>query len=101
MNRYRYAFVLLMVWSSQACGDESRQVAGHTIDEYGAALADDDRVIRLRAIRSLGVFGAAADEPLRESLGHDDPAVRYIAAVHLGRGVVNTINREPNGRAGS
>ena len=48
-------------------------------------LNDENRVVRLRAARSLGAFGVAAGDALRESLTHDDAAVRYLAAENLGR----------------
>lgn len=61
------------------------KVAGRTVEQYADQLSDSDRVVRLRAAKSLGAFGAAAGRPLRKALGHDEPAVRYTAAVHLGR----------------
>lgn len=61
------------------------EVAGRTVEQYAEALSDSDRVVRLRAAKSLGAFGAAAGGPLRKALVHDDPAVRYTAAAHLGR----------------
>ncbi|MDG2222493.1 MAG: HEAT repeat domain-containing protein [Rubripirellula sp.] len=60
-------------------------VAGQTIQQYANDLDHENRVVRLRAVKSLGVFGASAAEPLRRALDHQDAAVRYTAAVHLGR----------------
>ena len=60
-------------------------VAGRTVQQYADDLDHEDRVVRLRAVKSLGVFGASAAEPLRQALDHQDAAVRYTAAVHLGR----------------
>ena len=60
-------------------------VAGHTVDDYVEQLQSEDRVVRLRAARSLGPFGAAAGKALRQALDHDDAAVRFIAAEQLGR----------------
>lgn len=60
-------------------------VAGRTVQQYDIDLDHEDRVVRLRAVKSLGAFGASAAEPLRDALDHQDAAVRYTAAVHLGR----------------
>ena len=80
-----YLTILFLLFSiAQGWGEETQLVAGRTVDDYAAQINDDDRVVRLRAIKSLGAFGAAAGEVFSESLGHDDAAVRYIAAVHLG-----------------
>ncbi len=60
-------------------------IAGKSIGQYAEQLADPDRVVRLRAARSLGAFGEKAGDALRRGLDHDDAAVRYVVAVHLGR----------------
>ena len=70
---------------SQSSQGKSHTVAGRTLDQYVQQLADSNRVVRLRAIRSLEPFGAAAAEPLRDVLDHSDPAMRYVAAAALGR----------------
>ncbi|MGI9472205.1 MAG: HEAT repeat domain-containing protein [Rubripirellula sp.] len=67
-----------------AAAEPPSHVAGQTIDANISDLDSSDRVIRLRAVRSLGVFGAAASDALRSALDHDDPAVRYLAAEQLG-----------------
>lgn len=72
----------------------SRTIAGKTVDQYAQQLNDSDRVIRLRAIRSLGALGDSAGQALNAGLEHDDAAVRYIAAVELGR-----IGDQPLGQA--
>lgn len=60
-------------------------VAGRTIEQYAELLGSDNRVVRLRAVKSLGAFGQQAGEVLKTALGHQDRAVAYTAAVHLGR----------------
>jgi HEAT repeat protein len=96
MSRIHFPISLLLllsvapVWGvetprSAADSKTPGAIAGQTIDDYAAKLDDANRVVRLRAVRSLGAFGAAAGDALRESLGHDDAAVRYIAAENLGR----------------
>ncbi len=76
---------ILLCCCVHAWAEETRLVAGRTIDDYVSQLSDDDRVVRLRAIRSLGVFGADAGEELAEGLTHEDAAVRDLAAVSLGQ----------------
>jgi HEAT repeat protein len=68
-----------------AIAQQPTTIAGRTIADYTAQLDDDDRVVRLRAVKSLGAFGEAAGEALISALDHDDKAVQYTAAVHLGR----------------
>lgn len=65
--------------------DDPETIAGRTVEQYAAQIDDGDRVVRLRAVKSLGAFGASAAVPLRRALEHEDAAVRYTAAVHLGR----------------
>jgi hypothetical protein len=60
-------------------------IAGRTVDQYAEQLASENRVVRLRAVKSLGAFGEAAGPALKSALTHDDRAVAYTAAVHLGR----------------
>lgn len=60
-------------------------VAGMTIADCRHDLESENRIVRLRAIRTLGVFDAEAAEPLASALDHKDPAVRFLAATHLGR----------------
>ncbi len=62
-----------------------KTVAGRTVDQYAEQLSSENRVVRLRAIKSLGAFGEAAGDVLVSALENDDRAVVYTAAVHLGR----------------
>jgi HEAT repeat protein len=71
--------------AAQLAADEPARVAGRTLQGWADDLASSDRTIRLRAVKSLGAFGAAAAEPLHDALAADDAGVRYTAAVHLGR----------------
>jgi len=80
-----FSIVYLLLSVATGWGEETQRVAGRTVDDYAAQLDDQDRVVRLRAIRSLGVFGVAAGGALLESLSHQDAAVRYLAAVQLGQ----------------
>jgi hypothetical protein len=92
MSRFLFAILSLitilplsLLYPGGAWADDSPTVAGRTVDQYAAELNAQDRVVVLRAAKSLGAFGAVAGETLRESLDHQDAAVRYIAAEHLGR----------------
>lgn len=60
-------------------------IAGMTLGDCVTELASDVRPRRLRAIRTLGMFGESAGEPLVAALEHEDPAVRFLAATALGR----------------
>src|SRR5690606_7343110 len=46
---------------------------------------DENRTVRCRGVRTLGGFEQHAVKPLAEALAHSDAAVRYLAAVQLGR----------------
>lgn len=65
-------------------GQDRSRVAGRTVADYQAEIESDDRVVRLRALKSLGAFGPRAAAAIRGALEHDDPAMRYTAAVQLG-----------------
>jgi HEAT repeat protein len=71
--------------NSRAASDEVATVAGESLEQCAGHLDSDNRVIRLRAARSLSAFGTPAGKPLRDALGHEDAAVRFIAAESLGR----------------
>jgi len=62
----------------------TRRVAGHTLSEWAEQLSAENETIRLRAAKTMGVFGAAATPALSQMLLHDDASVRYWAASHLG-----------------
>lgn len=73
----------ILVWGSEnESGPET--IAGRTLGDYQSDLASEDRVVRLRAIKSAGAFGSPAGEMLGDALEHSDAAVRYVAAIHLG-----------------
>jgi len=71
--------------TSLLSAEEPKTIAGCDVASYQSQLKDDNRVIRLRAVKSLGAFDDKAGPALREALKHEDAAVRYTAAVHLGR----------------
>lgn len=73
------------VATSNATAAPSKTVAGKTVQQYADLLDETSRVVRLRAIKSLGAFGESAGPVLKSALGHSDRAVAYTAAVHLGR----------------
>ena len=56
---------------------------GRTAEAWSQDLASKDRVTRLLAIRALATFGDRATPHFIEALGHDDPSVRYWAAMSL------------------
>src|SRR5690606_18525179 len=64
---------------------ETPTVAGLTLKECVALLDDEDRTVRCRAVRTLAGFEQDAAQPLAAALNHTDAAVRYLAAVQLGR----------------
>ena len=78
------AFVLGLA-QTRAGGEDPTTIAGRTVAQYAALLDDPDRVVRLRAIKSLGAFGLSAGEAIQKTLDHEDAAMRFTAAVHLGR----------------
>ncbi|MEM9586472.1 MAG: HEAT repeat domain-containing protein [Planctomycetota bacterium] len=69
----------------RAQADAPETIAGRTIQQYASQLDSPNRVVRLRALKSLGAFGADAGNTISTALGHSDAAMRYTAAVHLGR----------------
>ena len=78
--------ILLLVATSVVAlaADPPELVAGKSLEQTSSDLDSQDRVVRLRAIRTLGVFGDPAGKALQTALDHEDPAVRYLAAEQLG-----------------
>ncbi len=85
------AMVLMTVPLANATDTESTSatvpntIAGQTLSECVSDLNSDNRVRRLRAARTIAAFGPTAGDQFTAMLGADDPAVRYLAATHLGR----------------
>tara|TARA_R110002049_G_scaffold4601_4_gene31954 strand:- start:231044 stop:231676 length:633 start_codon:yes stop_codon:yes gene_type:complete len=82
--------ILIVAWSccqlkTIAENAPVKALAGKTVDQYASDINDENRTVRLRAAKSLSAMGQSAGKTLRRALGHDDPAVRYIAATGLGR----------------
>lgn len=61
------------------------KVAGRTLAEWTKDLGANSELVRLRAVKSLGPFGAAAIDPLEKGLNDSSEAVQYWAADHLGK----------------
>ncbi|TWT92418.1 HEAT repeat domain-containing protein [Stieleria varia] len=81
-------------------------IAGQSMGQYAEQLDDESRVVRLRAIKSLGAFGSPAAEHIVAALTHKDAGVRYIAAVHLGhiggeslKSAVETLQQQSEGES--
>ncbi len=79
---------LILFGSGPARADDAekpvREVAGRTLQQHAERLDDSERTVRLRALRSLAPFGAPAADAIARCLGHEDAAMRYVAAVSLG-----------------
>lgn len=85
MRRLLVVGLIFLAGTTIAAAQSATTVAGRSIEQCVAQLKSTDRVERLRAVRTLGAFGESAGESLGASLDHDDAAVRYLAAVQLGR----------------
>jgi len=85
MHRFLISTLLTIVCVEATRAAPPTTVAGRSLDQYARQLSDADRVVRLRAVRSLGVFGEGAGSALQGGLNHEDAAIRYVAAVQLGR----------------
>jgi HEAT repeat protein len=85
---HRLFFVFFLLTCSVALGEDRsphpQSVAGQSLEQTTALVNDEDRVIRLRAIRTLVVFGQPVGSTLLELLDHQDAAARYLAAQSLG-----------------
>lgn len=63
---------------------DPKRVAGRNLAAWSKDLNSKNQTQRLRAARTLAIFGASAVPQLTKGLVHDDPSVRYWAASHLG-----------------
>jgi N-sulfoglucosamine sulfohydrolase len=70
--------------SALAVQDSVHTVAGRSLVDWAKDLPATNMTTRLRAAKTIGIFGAEAIPLLGEMLAHDDPSVRYWAASHLG-----------------
>ena len=84
-------FLIGTLLGSQVQGNEPL-IAGRTLDQWAEMTTDANRVVRLRAVKTLGAFGAPAKDALSDALSSPDAAVRYTAAVHLGRVAAKELN---------
>ncbi len=76
--------VFMSIAPSASADTPTTEIAGRTISQWSDQLDDEDRVVRLRALRSLAAFGSASQDELIGTLEHSDAAMRYVAAVALG-----------------
>ena len=62
----------------------AQQIAGRGLREWQEDLQNENRTVRLRAAKTIGIFGEAAIDANIEMLTSQDVAIRYWAATHLG-----------------
>lgn len=77
------------LWAQSPAGSvssavEADRVAGRTLDEWRAVLQESSETARLRAVKTLALFGSRAEESLLEALEDESEGVRYWAASALG-----------------
>lgn len=60
------------------------KVAGRTLQQWRDELHDADVTKQRRAAESIGQFGALASDSFLTLLDHEDAAIRYVAASHIG-----------------
>jgi N-sulfoglucosamine sulfohydrolase len=63
---------------------DPKRVAGRNLAAWAKDLESANQTKRLRAARTMAIFGASAVPQLTKMLAHTDPSVRYWAASHLG-----------------
>jgi len=78
------SLLLFAVSTTFANAEDIPPVAGRTLTAWQADLDSSNRTVRLRAAKTIGIFGEPAVTPITKMLGHTDPAIRYWAASHLG-----------------
>ena len=85
MNRTLFIVTILILPWQAVTAEAPATVAGRSLEQYAELLNDPDRVVRLRAMRSLAPLGEQAGVVIARGLDHDDNAMRYLAAVQLGQ----------------
>ena len=63
---------------------EADRVAGRSLEEWRTVLQASSETARLRAVKTLALFGSRAEESLLEALEDESEGVRYWAASALG-----------------
>lgn len=86
--------ILLSIGASLSSQVQSSEplIAGRSLGQWAEMTTDANRVVRLRAAKTLGAFGAPAKDALSDALSNPDAAIRYTAAVHLGRVAAKELN---------
>lgn len=64
--------------------ESASRIAGRNLKEWKAELLANDPTRARRAAESLGQFGPLASACYEQMLTHDDPAIRFLGARHLG-----------------
>ncbi len=71
-------------WSQSLPLAPEEPAAGRTMAQWREQLSDPNAIVRLRAAKTLGVYGAAAAPSLTQALDDEHPGVAYWACYHLG-----------------
>ena len=66
-SRCLFSLTPLLISLTPLGAEEVTSVAGRSVAQYAEQLESEDRVVRLRAARSLAPFGAAAGDVLRQA----------------------------------
>ncbi|MGB0579153.1 MAG: sulfatase-like hydrolase/transferase [Limisphaerales bacterium] len=77
-------FAILVIAVIQANAAAPKYVAGRLLTDWVRDLDSENETRRLRAARTIGIFGESALVPLSKMLSREDPSIRYWAASHLG-----------------
>lgn len=75
---------LLITCVSVSRVDAVETVAGRTLQQWTADLDSESQTTRLRAAKTVGIFGESAGDVFVEMLDHGDVSVIYHAASHIG-----------------
>ena len=82
-----YLSILIFLTTSV---DAAETVAGKSLDQWSADLQSENQTTRLRAAKTLGIFGESAGDVFNRMLDHADVSVIYHAASHIGDAKVNS-----------
>ena len=84
MRAFGFVACLFVLLSIVSVVDAAETVAGKSLKQWSADLQSENQTTRLRAAKTLGIFGESAGDVFNQMLDHDDVSVVYHAASHIG-----------------
>ena len=81
MRAFGFVACLFVLLSIVCVVDAAETVAGKSLKQWSADLQSENQTTRLRAAKTLGIFGESAGDVFNQMLDHDDVSVEVVIRV--------------------